>query len=135
VLAGTIFCNGFKAICLVQSRRQKDSCFRSPQIKSTTAPSRPERGAYRDRHVRWAGMRWTRQRRRAWASQGGPKDPWAIDRRADERRWSVRQNRVVLAPVAGVKLAEAFLAQPGFDKPLICWRRWQDEFVAGESTA
>jgi len=30
----------------------------------------------------------------------------------DERRWSVRQNRVVLAPVAGVKLAEAKSTQP-----------------------
>jgi hypothetical protein len=24
--------------------------------------SRPSRGAFRDRHERWAGMRWTRQR-------------------------------------------------------------------------
>jgi len=30
--------------------------------------------------------------------------PWAIYGCADERGWSVRQNRVVLAPVAGVKL-------------------------------
>ena len=28
-----------------------------------------------------------------------------------------RQSRVVLAPVAGVKLAEVFRAQPGFDEP------------------
>jgi len=47
----------------------------------------------------------------------------------------VRQNRVVLAPVAGVKLSEVFRIQPGFDQPLIRQRRWQDEFVAGESTA
>src|SRR6266851_5292380 len=25
-------------------------------------PSRPSTGAFRDRHERWAGMRWTRQR-------------------------------------------------------------------------
>jgi len=33
--------------------------------------------------------------------------------RADDWRWSVRQSRVVLAPVAGVKLAEAVRIQPG----------------------
>ena len=31
----------------------------------------PQRGAYRDRHGRWDGMRWTRQRRRARGMQGG----------------------------------------------------------------
>ena len=45
------------------------------------------------------------------------------DWRADERCGRVRQSRVVLAPVAGVKLAEVFLAQPGLDEPLIRWRR------------
>jgi hypothetical protein len=43
--------------------------------------------------------------------------------RADDRRQSVRQNRVVLAPVAGVKLTEVFRAQPGFDNPSIRQRR------------
>jgi len=44
-----------------------------------------------------------------------------------------RQSRVVLAPVAGVKFAEA--SRPNrADKTLIRGRRWQDEFVAGEST-
>jgi hypothetical protein len=38
----------------VQPLLQKDSGFRLTQIKSTTPPSRPERGAYRDRHGRWA---------------------------------------------------------------------------------
>ena len=35
----------------------------------------------------------------------------------------VRQSRVVLAPVAGVKLAEVVRTRPGFDQPLIRWRR------------
>ena len=35
------------------------------------APSRPTRGAYRDRHGRWCGMRWTQQRRARKQSQGG----------------------------------------------------------------
>ena len=52
--------------------------------------------------------------------------------RADDRRGCVRQSRVVLAPVAGVKLMEALEPNRAFDEPLIRQRRWQDEFVAGE---
>jgi hypothetical protein len=44
-----------------------------------------------------------------------------------------RQRRVVLAPVAGVKLMEIFEAQPGIEQSPIRQRRWQEEFVAGES--
>ena len=40
---------------------------------------------------------------------------------------------MVLAPVVGVKLAEAMSTRPGFDKTLIRWRRWQKEFVTEES--
>jgi len=40
---------------------------------------------------------------------------------------------VVLAPVAGVKFAEASSAQPGPDQPSIRERRWQKEFVTGKS--
>ena len=35
----------------------------------------------------------------------------------DDRRFSGRQSRVVLAPVAGVKLAEAKSSSTGFDEP------------------
>ena len=42
---------------------KKIPVFDHPKSNLQTAPSRPERGAYRDRHVRRAGMRWTRQRR------------------------------------------------------------------------
>ena len=44
-------------------------------------------------------------------SQGGL--PVSDRRASDERRCCVRQNRVVLAPVAGVKSAEVCKAQPG----------------------
>ena len=40
---------------------------------------------------------------------------------------------MVLAPVVGVKLAEAMSTRPGFDNTLIRWRRWQKEFVTEES--
>ena len=44
-----------------------------------------------------------------------------------------RQRRVVLAPVAGVKLTEIQRTQPGLSESPIRQRRWQEEFVAGES--
>jgi len=44
-----------------------------------------------------------------------------------------RQKRVVLAPVAGVKLMEIFEARPGIEQSPIRQQRWQEEFVAGES--
>ena len=37
----------------------------------------------------------------------------------DDRRFSGRQSRVVLTPVAGAKLAEAKSDPTGFDEPLI----------------
>src|SRR3954454_13095938 len=44
-----------------------------------------------------------------------------------------RQKRVVLAPVAGVKLAEIFEAQPGIGGSSIRQRWRQEEFVSRES--
>jgi hypothetical protein len=38
------------------------SVFTHPKSPLSLLPSRPERGAYHDRHGRWGGMRWTRQR-------------------------------------------------------------------------
>jgi len=46
--------------------------------------------------------------------------------RADGRRCGVRQRRVVLAPVAGVKPAEVFANPTGLARPSIRRRRWQD---------
>jgi hypothetical protein len=72
--------------------------------------------------------------RRAAGLRGGL---WPVSdqRHADDRCCCVRQNRVVLAPVAGVKLAEMLRTQPGLAGSLIRQRRRQDEFVSGESTA
>jgi len=61
-------------------------------------------------------LRWTRWRCAREVLQGGLKLCLGAvsDRSAqDERRCCVRQKRVVLAPVAGVKLAEAERIQPG----------------------
>src|SRR5258705_13587969 len=99
-------------------------------------------------------MRWTRQRRAREGSQGGLRlvsDQPARRRPALKRlrqnfgrqhmsrskRFGEgsrgRQKRVVLAPVAGVKLMEICRAQPGVGQSSIRQRRWQEEFVAGES--
>jgi hypothetical protein len=113
--------------------------------KSEIYPSHPVplRGAYHDRHGRWDGMRWTRRRWRAGEIAGrsirerssGAQDERRLARRSllAKTGGCVRQKRVVLAPVAGVKSAEVFSGPTGFGKPSIRRRRWQDEFVAGES--
>ena len=72
-------------------------------VQNSSIPSR-ERGVGHG-HERWDGLRWTRQRWRETESQGG--FPVSDVRHADERCCCVRQNRVVLAPVAGVKFAKA----------------------------
>jgi hypothetical protein len=58
----------------VQSRLQKYSCFRSPQITSRTFASHPTRGAYRDRHGRGVGCGGRGSVLRATGSQGESKD-------------------------------------------------------------
>ena len=64
----------------------------------------PQRGVSRSSRTR-GGMRWTRQR---WARDViAGRFPVSDRRRADERCCCGRQSRVVLAPVAGVKFAEA----------------------------
>src|SRR5258708_32834642 len=73
------FSFGIKLICPVQSSLQKEICSRLPQNTFRTAPSRPTRGAYRDRHGRGMGC-------------GGRGS--AID----EQRLSGRRSRVVLTP-------------------------------------
>jgi hypothetical protein len=47
------FSFGINAILPVQSSPKKFSPSRFTQIKSISPPSRPERGAFRDRHGRW----------------------------------------------------------------------------------
>jgi hypothetical protein len=46
----------------VEPRQQKYSASLSTQITGSLRASRPARGAYRDRHGRWDGMRWTPMR-------------------------------------------------------------------------
>src|SRR5215208_5295660 len=65
----------------------------------------PCRGVSRSSRTR-GGMRWTRQRRARIGNRRAG-SPVSDQRRADERSCGGRQSRVVLAPVAGVKLAEA----------------------------
>jgi hypothetical protein len=107
-----IFRNNFKLICPVQSRSQKYSASPLPQISSRNPAIPFRKRGVGHRHERWDGMRWTRQRRARLRSQGGFRERSCSAQ--DERCSHVRQSRVVLAPVAGVKLAEVFRTQPGF---------------------
>jgi hypothetical protein len=126
---------------------QKYSASRLPQITGTTFAFHPARGAYRDRHGRWGGMRWTRERcargcfagravesgfvsktsaqdeqrfncpRQELAGHASAKPPW-------RRRVRGRRSRVVLTPVAGAKPAGGSCHRPtGRDKPSIHGRR------------
>ena len=113
----------------------------------------PMRGAYRDRHGRWVrdAMDAAASGAQGVAGRISVSDQPARRRPALKRlrqnfgrqhmsrskRFGEgsrgRQRRVVLAPVAGVKLMEICRAQPGFGGSSIRQRRWQEEFVAGES--
>jgi hypothetical protein len=108
---GTIFHSVFMVICPVQPLPKKQIPSRSPQISTKNpAVSSLMRGGSRSSRTR-DGMRWARQRqarevvRRAVIRERA--------RRARRRRCSVRQNRVVLASVADVKLPVVNLIQPG----------------------
>ncbi len=114
----------------------------------------PARGAYRDRHGRWvrdamdaaasgangiagrasACERATARRRPALKRlrQNFGRQHMSRSKRFGEGSRG-RQRRVVLAPVAGVKLMEICRAQPGVGQSPIRQRRWQEEFVAGKS--
>ena len=114
----------------------------------------PMRGAYRDRHGRWArdamdaaasGAQGVAGRVSAVSDQPARRRPALKRLRRNFGRQHMsrskrfgggsrgRQKRVVLAPVAGVKLAEIFEAQPGFRKSSIRQRWRQEEFVSRES--
>jgi hypothetical protein len=114
----------------------------------------PMRGAYRDRHGRWVRDAMDAAASGATESQGGlrlvsdgpPRRRPALKRlrrnfgrqhMSRSKRFGggsrVRQRRVVLAPVAGVKLMEICRAQPGLDKSPIRQRRRPKEFGSGES--
>src|SRR3954467_8030325 len=73
-----------KAIWLVQSSSKKYSPSRFTQITCISQPSRPPKGADRDRHERGAGCGGRGSVGRAMGSQGGPMRPVSDQRRADE---------------------------------------------------
>jgi hypothetical protein len=91
------------------------------------------RGADRASSRTRDGMRWTRQRqaRKVFAGRLSVSEHGA----QDDRRCSVRQNRVVLAPVAGVQAVGGELDPTGSIQPSSRQRWRQDEFVSRESAA
>src|SRR5258707_13175838 len=90
-----------------------------PKSDAYPRPSRPTRGAIARRHERGAGCGGRKGVRRATAVAGRDEPRERSDSVQDDRRLSGRQNRVVLAPVAGVKFAEASRPNRALDKTLI----------------
>ena len=103
----------------VQPHLQKYFRIRLTRIKSISVTVSSHRGAIARRHERGAGCGGRESVRRAMAIAGRdePRERSASVR--DDRRFSGRQSRVVLAPVAGVKFAEAKSARSGADNTLI----------------
>jgi hypothetical protein len=101
----------FKLIWVVQSSAQKYTAFPRTQISGYFHPSRPgKRGVSRSSGTR-DGMRWTRQRQARDVVRRA--DSSVSEHRAqDDGACCVRQNRVVLTPVAGAKLPVTILIQP-----------------------
>src|SRR5258707_15815398 len=96
-----------KSAKAVQPLCEKYFRFRLTQIRCISRTSRPTRGAIARRHERGAGCGGRKGVRRATAVAGRDEPRERSDSVQDDRRLSGRQNRVVLAPVAGVKFAEA----------------------------
>ena len=101
----------FKLIWAVQSSAEKYTAFPRTQISGYFHPSRPgKRGVSRSSRTR-DGMRWTRQRQARDVVRRA--DSSVSEHRAqDDGACCVRQNRVVLTPVAGAKLPVTILIQP-----------------------
>jgi hypothetical protein len=93
------------------------SASRRPQISGYFQPSRSDKRGGRASSRTRDGMWWTRERRRAIdvAGRVEPRERYAGTQ--DERRLSVRQNRVVLTPVAGAKSAVAISNPTGIEQP------------------
>ena len=126
---------------------------RYPKSPLQVSHPAPMRGAYRDRHGRWArdAMDAAASGARGVAGRISVSDRPARRRPALKRlrqnfgrqhmSWSRdfgrgsrgRQRRVVLAPVAGVKLMEICRARPGFGGSSIRQRWRQKEFCSGKS--
>jgi hypothetical protein len=88
----------------------------NPKSVAYLRPSRSGKRGGRASSRTWDGMWWTRERRRAVAVAGRVEPRERSAGAQDERRLSVRQNRVVPAPVAGVKSAEVFAGPTGRGK-------------------
>src|SRR3984893_15908612 len=97
--------------------------YRSPQSGVQLRPSRSDKRGGRASSRTRDGMWWTRERRRAMAVAGRVEPRERFTGVQDERRFSVRQNRVVLTPVAGAKSAVATQTRPGLSGRKIRRRR------------
>ena len=131
------FLNPIKLIWVVQSPPKKYSAFRLPQITGITRAVPPCQRGVGHRHERWAGMRWTRQRRardgiagRVWpvSDHGARTTRQCPDNPAQTgsaRRsllaktgGCVRQKRVVLTPHGWRQVSRRFCGPDRADKTI-----------------
>src|SRR6266702_3325728 len=109
-------------------------CRRANQKHRLAYPASMQRGVTADRHETWDGMRWTRERRVRMRSQG--EEIRERSREARKTSGIVADGEVVWSwhPLLMSSRAEVTSAQPGADETFqSAWRRWQKEFVTGES--
>jgi hypothetical protein len=151
------------ASALICPTRQETYFALAPNFSLNAAPksnlqlplSCPTKRGVGQRHERWDRLRWTRRVGRARGCRAViPVSDRTARRRTALKRLSRnffrqhagrsrrmargscgRQNCVVLAPVAGVKLMEIVGPNRAFDQSLIRQRRRQEEFVSEESAA
>jgi hypothetical protein len=90
----------------------------NPKSVAYLRPSRSDKRGGRASSRTRDGMWWTRQRRREIAAAGRVEPRERSAGAQDERRQSVRQNRVVLTPVAGAKSAVACSNPTGIEGSL-----------------
>jgi hypothetical protein len=125
------FLNRFKLICPSPTRK-KNPLRARPKSVLERCLSRPARGAYRDRHGRGAGLRWTRKRRvRDAVRRAG----FPVSDRSRARRMAHLRTAKPCGPgTRGWCQAGGGLQSPtGRCEPPIR-RRWrQEEFVSRES--
>ena len=100
---------------------EKYFCFHAPQINSRTVPVPAHRGAFRDRHKRWA---WDAVDAAAFCARRDRRAGWrkARERSTASGRGMLQRTAKSCGPDASTlasSLAEARSAQPGWTKPSI----------------
>ena len=114
---------------------EKYFCSHLPQIRSRTLAVPAHRGAFRDRHGRWA---WDAVDAAAFCARRGRRaGRKTCERSTASGREMLQRTAKSCGPDAPTLASSSRMfesAQPGADKTLVRRRRWQNSPVTGEST-